>query len=158
MNADKEYEGIMLGRRTDICEEIPINENQKITKVIAQVDEKNVHLEKLTIHFTSAEGAEEESTRIVQNEYTVGRKSSEEAKPQPLRQFVWDFNHKVDILGLYGFVSADGQTSSPEPQDIQKMLIHSLSFITNECPSRSLLEFERNFVEQYMHKDQTVLG
>ena len=96
----------MLGRRTDNCEEIPINENQKITKVIAQVDEKNVHLERLTIHFTSAEGAAE-YTRIVQNEYKVGRESSEEAKPQPLRQFVWDFNHKVDILGLYGYVSAD---------------------------------------------------
>jgi len=43
----------------------------------------------------------------------------------------FDFKHKSDLLGIFGMV--DHETSS----------IQTLGVITNECPVRNLLEFER---------------
>ena len=51
----------------------------------------------------------------------------------------FDFDRKVDILGLWGKVATDARDS-----DIEQ--IHSLSFITNECPSRSVLELESHLL------------
>ena len=47
----------------------------------------------------------------------------------------------MDILGLWGTVATDIRNSDVEH-------IHSLAFITNECPSRSLLELESHLIDE----------
>ena len=50
------------------------------------------------------------------------------------------FSHKVDILGIWGTTSDN--IDKDEPDIVEH--IHSLGFITNECPSRNILEFEQH--------------
>ena len=90
----------------------------------------------------------------------------------------FQFDRKVDILGLWGTTSLDpnetieekesssgmqGEMAALENQDddegdreddtpLQKEYIHTLGFITNECPSRNVLEFEKN-----LNVDKTTL-
>ena len=69
------------------------------------------------------------------------KKQKKTSKNFHLHTHRFDFSRKVDILGLWGLVT-------PDPTNSDVELIHSLSFITNECPGRKMLQVEKNSAKE----------
>ena len=61
----------------------------------------------------------------------------------------YDFLDKRDLLGCFGYVAPDKE--NPEQDHIV-----SLGFIVNECPSRSILDFESQYMKEYIKKQKEI--
>ena len=122
----------MVGTYTTPCKRLDIADDDKIVyiKLLAD-DEKlrgiHVHLASGVIEIFGAEWGTNFSSRKHRHE-------------------LFD---KIDLLGLFGYIKrvpAGPQTVNPESQDIRDEYIVALGFIQNECPTRDVIDYERNFV------------
>jgi len=123
-NLNKVYVGERVGWDTRSgCESIIIEEQDKIAYILAESD--NFHLKKLTVQLASG-------AKRVFGSYTF--KESENRN-----EHKFEFDRKVDILGVWGKVSQEAGGAHSEH-------IHALGFITNECPSRNILDLEHHLL------------
>ena len=117
MNVGKSFTGHILGSDSQSeCKFLSINEADKILYIVAEADDLN--LRRLRVRLASQ-----------QADYVYGKSDEGSVSHK------FDFDRKVDILGLWGKTAIDVLDSDVEQ-------IHSLAFITNECPSRDLLDLE----------------
>ena len=132
----------MVGTYTTPCKRLDIADGDKIVKIKMLADDEK--LRGISVHLASGVI---ETFGAPWGTNFVSRKHRHE------------LSDKIDLLGLFGYVKrvpAGPQTADSESQDIRDEYIVALGFIQNECPTRDVIDYERNFVipDKQQNKDR----
>ena len=112
----------MVGTVKTPCQTLQIGDEDKITHI--EIAYRSETLRRLTIELASGEIRE-----------FGERKTDSTSIDHKISNF--DFKNHADLLGVFGRITIATESISESPH------IHSLGFIVNECPVRSLLDFEQ---------------